>query len=86
SEILGTLPVLIAHLFTVLISIRKLHLSFRFVDHFFQEDVRIIFMRLHVQFSIWVLLPANQSFHSPYARDRNFSEGSTIIQEWYQTL
>jgi hypothetical protein len=43
-------------------------------------------MRLHVQFSIWVLLPANQSFHSPYARDRNFSEGSTIIQEWYQTL
>src|SRR4030042_847801 len=35
------------------------------------------FMRLHVQFSIWALLPANQSFHSPYARDRNFSEGST---------
>jgi len=38
-------------------------------------------MRLHVQFSKWVLLLANQSFHSPYARDRNFSEGSTIIRD-----
>jgi hypothetical protein len=25
-------------------------------------------MRLHVQFSIWVLLPANQSFHSQHSQ------------------
>jgi hypothetical protein len=38
-------------------------------------------MRSHVQLLIGALLPANQSFHLPYARGRNFSEDSTIIQE-----
>ena len=34
-------------------------------------------MRLHVQFSIWVLLPANQSFHSPHSQTNfTFSGGS----------
>jgi hypothetical protein len=46
----------------------------------------IVPMRLHGKFLEWVLLSANQSSHSPYARDRNFSEDSTITQASYQTL